>query len=214
MLPLALLALCSRLIVSQPCQSLFVAPCSHTWHFKCVRSLLTSHQYPIFICPNCRAGADLEADVEEPTEDWEQFDEKVEGNGENAAEDGAATPPPEATPPDHDVSLHDTDAMDMTVTVNGNAVNGDSPAVRMPHSSTEPLPITNPATGAGRASLSNRTPSPPQPGTEGPITPRNDAGPWVFDGSAGRRATDATEEMTSLDAAADMDVTHSDSSSR
>jgi hypothetical protein len=38
-----------------------------------------------------------------------------------------------------------------------------------------------------------RTPSPGgNPGlngADGPITPRNDAGPWVFDGSAGRRAT-------------------------
>ncbi|OIW33777.1 SMAD/FHA domain-containing protein, partial [Coniochaeta ligniaria NRRL 30616] len=47
-----------------PCQCLFVAPCSHTWHYKCIRSLLSSPSYPIFICPNCRAAADLEADVE------------------------------------------------------------------------------------------------------------------------------------------------------
>lgn len=33
--------------------------------------------------------------------------------------------------------------------------------------------------------------------SEGPITPRNDAGPWVFDGSAGR--------VTSLDSAMDVD---------
>ncbi|KAF3769584.1 SMAD/FHA domain-containing protein, partial [Cryphonectria parasitica EP155] len=43
-----------------PCQCLFVAPCSHTWHFKCIRALLSGPNYPIFICPNCRAAADLE----------------------------------------------------------------------------------------------------------------------------------------------------------
>ncbi|KAF2765810.1 SMAD/FHA domain-containing protein, partial [Teratosphaeria nubilosa] len=51
-----------------PCQALFVAPCSHVWHYKCVRSLIQSINYPNFCCPNCRFIADLEADVEPPEE--------------------------------------------------------------------------------------------------------------------------------------------------
>ncbi|CDZ97828.1 FOG: FHA domain [Phaffia rhodozyma] len=51
------------------CQSLFIAPCSHVFHYKCIRPLLQQH-YPGFSCPLCRSFADLEEDVE--TEDaWE-----------------------------------------------------------------------------------------------------------------------------------------------
>ncbi|ODO11055.1 hypothetical protein I350_01657 [Cryptococcus amylolentus CBS 6273] len=51
------------------CQSLFIAPCSHVFHYKCIRPLLMQH-YPAFSCPLCRTFANLEEDVE--TEDaWE-----------------------------------------------------------------------------------------------------------------------------------------------
>ncbi|KKF94563.1 E3 ubiquitin-protein ligase DMA2 [Ceratocystis platani] len=57
-----------------PCQTLFVAPCSHTWHFKCIKALLDGPSYPLFHCPNCRATTDLEAEPEEP-EGWEMVDD-------------------------------------------------------------------------------------------------------------------------------------------
>lgn len=60
---------------SQPCQSLFVAPCSHVWHYKCIRPILIGSTWPNFLCPNCRAVADLEADVEEEEVDWSEDDE-------------------------------------------------------------------------------------------------------------------------------------------
>lgn len=199
-----------------PCQSLFVAPCSHTWHFKCVRSLLMSPQYPIFICPNCRAGADLEADVDELAEEWEQL--KSEGEAEVEAENQVdarteiapvvpIATPPEPVTPEHELSdVHDIDAMDVTVNITPESPQRGN----LPHAVSEPLPIRNSASGAGRhvALRDSRTPSPPglTPGVEGPITPRNNAGPWVFDGSAGRNADATTAEMRSLDAAADMDV--------
>ncbi|KAH7140660.1 hypothetical protein EDB81DRAFT_654868 [Dactylonectria macrodidyma] len=200
-----------------PCQSLFVAPCSHTWHFKCVRSLLMSPQYPIFICPNCRAGADLEADVDELAEEWEQL--KSEEEAEAEAESGADAAPavttapavPVATPealtpePQHS-DAHEVDPMDVTVNITPESPMRGS----LPHTVSEPLPIRSSASGAGRHMTlrDSRTPSPPglTPGVEGPITPRNNAGPWVFDGSAGRNADATTAEMRSLDAAADMDV--------
>ena len=50
-----------------PCQALFVAPCSHVWHYKCIRNLIRG---PEFLCPNCRLMTDLDADVEAP-EEWE-----------------------------------------------------------------------------------------------------------------------------------------------
>ncbi|KID97672.1 FHA domain containing protein, partial [Metarhizium majus ARSEF 297] len=191
-----------------PCQSLFVAPCSHTWHFKCVRSLLTSSQYPIFVCPNCRAGADLEADVDEPFEEWQQLDD----DGLDADKKESENPQPEEPPvaESTEAAAPDPDAMDVDVTMSVNE--SDSPQGRPTgnslHTASEPLPITNPASGSGRIGhlREHRSPSPSSSGAEGPITPRNNAGPWVFDGSAGQRAATGSPEMRSLDAAAEMDV--------
>ncbi|KAH8178605.1 FHA domain-containing protein [Sarocladium implicatum] len=199
-----------------PCQSLFVAPCSHTWHFKCVKSLLLSPNYPVFICPNCRAGADLEADVDEPT-DWDP-----EPSGDDGAEIDSATEDFK-TPADPDQThLPESDTNDVTMAVNSSSETPVRPP--LPHTASAPLPIRNAsASNASRQSITdqnrpNRTPSPPGHGPEGPLTPSNDAGPWVFDGSAaGTRAADANAgEMVSLDAAADMTVNgvSSDGSSR
>ncbi|KAK9470710.1 uncharacterized protein V1510DRAFT_422259 [Dipodascopsis tothii] len=51
------------LVAVAPCQALFVAPCSHVWHYKCIRPIVIK-AYPQFLCPNCRAVCDLEADVD------------------------------------------------------------------------------------------------------------------------------------------------------
>lgn len=51
------------------CQALFIAPCSHVFHYKCIRPLLNMH-HPGFSCPLCRTFADLDADVEED-EAWQ-----------------------------------------------------------------------------------------------------------------------------------------------
>jgi hypothetical protein len=48
-----------------PCQSLFIAPCAHAWHYKCIRPVIVK-SYPHFMCPNCRFMCDLEADAEVP----------------------------------------------------------------------------------------------------------------------------------------------------
>lgn len=45
------------------CQALFIAPCSHVYHYKCIRPLINRH-FPGFQCPLCRTFADLEAEVE------------------------------------------------------------------------------------------------------------------------------------------------------
>lgn len=44
-----------------PLQALFVSPCAHTYHFKCIRPLLQS--YPGFQCPICRTYSDLDANI-------------------------------------------------------------------------------------------------------------------------------------------------------
>ncbi|RPA75657.1 hypothetical protein BJ508DRAFT_331859 [Ascobolus immersus RN42] len=73
-----------------PCQSLFVAPCSHVWHYRCIRPLVEK-EWPIFLCPNCRAVADLDREIEEDDEmdeAWEAVPESIL----NGAEDAAGTP--------------------------------------------------------------------------------------------------------------------------
>lgn len=52
---------CICLFAIAPFQALFVAPCSHTFHYKCLRPLLANH--PGFLCPLCRKYADLDASV-------------------------------------------------------------------------------------------------------------------------------------------------------
>jgi hypothetical protein len=44
-----------------PFQALFIAPCSHCYHYKCVAYLIT--QSPMFQCPLCRQVANLTASV-------------------------------------------------------------------------------------------------------------------------------------------------------
>jgi hypothetical protein len=44
-----------------PYQALFIAPCSHVFHFKCVAYLIA--QSPMFQCPMCRQVANLTASV-------------------------------------------------------------------------------------------------------------------------------------------------------
>ncbi|ROT38449.1 SMAD/FHA domain-containing protein [Sodiomyces alkalinus F11] len=222
-----------------PCQSLFVAPCSHTWHYKCIRSLLNNPQYPIFVCPNCRMAADLEADIEDPEEDWDQVDMdepvKAEDNADSTPQvDNPPPAPPVPTaplaPPAPPAPPAPTQPLPRTRDSSGSrSSRDDSDAARevrrqssaarlahmtlIPHSVSQPLAIRPLSMLPRHRSRSNsstrgRTPSPPTQngGVEGPITPRNDAGPWVFDGSAaGSRAGSASEGtgMRSLDEAAE-----------
>ncbi|KAF9360712.1 hypothetical protein BGX34_007597 [Mortierella sp. NVP85] len=51
-------------------QSLFVAPCSHVYHYKCIRPMLVVN-HPGFLCPLCRTFADLEdaVEIDDPIEE-------------------------------------------------------------------------------------------------------------------------------------------------
>ncbi|KAK3505050.1 hypothetical protein B0T13DRAFT_24929 [Neurospora crassa] len=209
-----------------PCQSLFVAPCSHTWHYKCIRSLLSSPSYPQFICPNCRAAADLEAEVDDP-EDWEQLeaDEQMEDavyvQDESQASSNDAQARPAAATSSHQ---HETDASgDVTMLYSNsqqsavsNPFDGTSRPVVSHNSTSQPVPIRqNPAAVNGQAGEgfrdAARTPSPTGivhavSTHEGPITPRNDVGPWVFDGGSTTRTrangeSDNASRLASLEAA-------------
>ncbi|KAI6103258.1 SMAD/FHA domain-containing protein [Pisolithus croceorrhizus] len=77
-------------------QALFIAPCSHAFHYKCIRPLLEKHT-TAFSCPLCRSFADLEEDVEvEPEVDGADEEDDREGaeartagvNQERVTQDG------------------------------------------------------------------------------------------------------------------------------
>lgn len=115
---------CSICLMSiAPCQSLFVAPCSHVWHYKCIRPILNDPKtWPSFLCPNCRAVADLEADVDDPDDgEWEDEENGQDENrndiivpdinGVNKEHELPATDPedkPPATPPTRILSIRDS----------------------------------------------------------------------------------------------------------
>lgn len=172
--------------------------------------------YPIFTCPNCRAAADLDADIEEPSEDWQQLDSEVEAEIE---------PPPPATdslasslnvlgpgnPASSQASSAEGEAGDITMLLDSPPLE-PHPQPPSRHAVSSPVPIPNPSvrssSGVLPSARSMRTPSPNRiplvNGTEGPLTPRNDAGPWVFDGDAGRASQEVARQgaMGNLDAAA------------
>ena len=62
---------CICLNAMAPFQALFLAPCSHCYHFKCVTPLLGAGY--MFQCPMCRQVANLEATV--VTDDVSEMDE-------------------------------------------------------------------------------------------------------------------------------------------
>lgn len=168
-----------------PCQPLFVAPCSHVWHYKCIKNLLIGPHYPNFLCPNCRFVADLEADVEPPEELEEMENNDLDPH--LAAHESSSTDDNERS--EHDTEAHhdDDELADLLRETN--------------LTPTQPITITHPphmqpsapsetAIGARSttptSSSQHALASPSQIFPEGPMTPRNDIGPFVFDGSAGR----------------------------
>jgi E3 ubiquitin-protein ligase DMA1/2 len=212
-----------------PCQSLFVAPCSHVWHYKCIRPILNGHTWPNFLCPNCRAVADLEADVDEAADEWEEEDEVIEVSKKelkvtnvdaaslNSTRAVHRVPSRDHTPEAMDVQTigHDT-GEDLNVLMGLNNLALNQPSVETPSTSDESIPSAGEgADGVGISSHSLSTPRaipsrnpstssavvrettpertetrdvllPITIGVEGPMTPRNDAGPFVLDGGAGR----------------------------
>ncbi|KAK2748119.1 hypothetical protein FQN57_001243 [Myotisia sp. PD_48] len=58
--------------VLRPYQCLFMAACAHVWHYKCIRRLIHSPEYPMFQCPNCRAYTDLNAEVDDSNDAYEE----------------------------------------------------------------------------------------------------------------------------------------------
>ncbi|KAI1841764.1 hypothetical protein JX266_012031 [Neoarthrinium moseri] len=171
--------------------------------------------YPIFTCPNCRAAADLDADIEEPDEDWQldsgaeddnmEESKGVEPQPVHAGDSSQNLPDGAADSAVSQTSSREGDAGDATIMLD-RVTTAQEPAPEPTPASPMPIPrASTPGSGQARGV---RTPSPngvPVVNVhEGPLTPRNDAGPWVFDGDAGRSSQDVSRPgaMVNLDAAA------------
>lgn len=221
-----------------------MAPCSHVWHYKCIRPILNNHkQWPQFLCPNCRAVTDLDADIEDTGDgDWE--DENDTGSSPEVAATHAtngfiSAHDESANDGDDDVlsritsrvlSMRDDPNLKPTLTNSSDSIGGLSTSIslharRGAHRISPPfLPSSeqpNTRHGAGRVQLLRPvTPTQPllgvealnepsirTPGTDilmhdGPMTPTNNAGPFVFDGSAGRAAGRRADAVVSESAEA------------
>ncbi|KAF4553796.1 E3 ubiquitin-protein ligase DMA2-like protein [Elsinoe fawcettii] len=209
-----------------PCQALFVAPCSHVWHYKCIRTLIYP-DWPSFQCPNCRAYADLEAEVEPAEVDSEvEFAQALRASEADASGGGGSS---------DDASggegqgvrgeLQHSTTRRTLIEHAGEEVGGEEDeelsramdSTSLEHSQGErslPVAVPGSSRGAeqgGREPMGARSATPTSTaqfalaasvmgGPEGPMTPRNDAGPFVLDaavegsGRKGRRSRDAAEE--------------------
>ncbi|KAH7067357.1 hypothetical protein BKA63DRAFT_536847 [Paraphoma chrysanthemicola] len=204
-----------------PCQSLFVAPCSHVWHYRCIRPILNGPTWPNFLCPNCRAVADLEEEVEDPAdyEDWEEDADEANGDATAQVESGEGDR--------HVTPRGSTIQMNAQAPVNGHQEDNGGVSLSSIQQGMSTISIADSLNGNVSQSASSpqtpeRRPEPPtssvtQPVSinisganefnglsplyqdahngllpdrvhDGPMTPRNDAGPFVLDGSAGRAA--------------------------
>ncbi|KAK8209774.1 FHA domain-containing protein [Phyllosticta capitalensis] len=223
---------CSICLMSvRPCQALFVAPCSHVWHYKCISRVINGPTYPQFMCPNCRMVNDLDADVSEPEDFDDEMDESLDEvlarakgpntNGSLSIEEeveGTATPRPigESGPS----SDPDQETSDGGVQTPPDEDSQDD-AAGSASATSGPIPIATPANGAsgatpfGSSTILNTpnprtqyalTPTPASTGLDCPMTPRNDAGPFVLDGSGTRsnnRRSSMDEAVEALERGAD-----------
>ncbi|KAK3632756.1 hypothetical protein LTR56_007139 [Elasticomyces elasticus] len=207
-----------------PCQALFVAPCSHVWHYKCVRNLVHGSNYPNFLCPNCRFVADLEADVEPVEEDEMEFEEEEEeADGEVGASreeemegqrQGSSDTDELALSSRPEGRVGGSEDDDLAILLAGASLDPSSQ-----HNSSSDLSAAPTTPGKLTATATRPVAISPPPGqrssasdllgagafsttptstmqfallaeggmiADGPMTPRNDAGPFVLDGSAGR----------------------------
>ncbi|PKI85389.1 hypothetical protein MVES_000303 [Malassezia vespertilionis] len=67
------------------CQALFIAPCSHAFHYKCIRPLLQLH-HPGFMCPLCRTFSNLDEDVDDDEEHIHDIDQQCHDSATNNEE--------------------------------------------------------------------------------------------------------------------------------
>ncbi|KAF8465327.1 hypothetical protein BDZ91DRAFT_659503 [Kalaharituber pfeilii] len=216
---------CSICLMSvAPCQALFVAPCSHVWHYKCIRPLVDKG-YPVFLCPNCRAIADLERDIDE--DEVLPYIESTRQEEQVAAAENQPTEEverPEANDPDVDGDVAESAVGDASTEVgvrgSGDEPNGlgegeglersnspqhttngrrDQQGSQTDNESLESGSSSDNLYGRSREDVSDSSLIITNGnGSGGPMTPRNDIGPFVFVGAARDRGRDSEEALVEI----------------
>lgn len=170
-------------------------------------------QYPQFQCPNCRAYTDLEADVDIDMDDWvdEQADPDKDLQVDQSDRPGTAANP-ETVAESTEVGALDTggvvndentETLEAPIPQNSSLSNSSLLARRhdrttSPTSDSLSAPVngiampTRPTETEMEDHLAQQRTQTESPNAEqiiaaeGPLTPRNNAGPFVFDGSGSR----------------------------
>ena len=159
--------------------------------------------------------ADLEADVEEADSEWDDgLDEAIEASKKESITDVHAQ---SGTDADGDSEMVDSGGLETTSHEAGTVANGQLPinedsialeshSIQTSHiaAPSTPVPVPIPS-----STLTPPRPIPPRksspgryelvPGqtvADGPMTPRNDAGPFVLDGGAGQASTNRDRGST------------------
>lgn len=172
--------------------------------------------WPTFQCPNCRAYADLEAEVDQPEQELtdgevEDLNEEAEATTEHDSSKSA-----QAQTPVHDKVVGRKEDLDNQM--QNTSLTGDSSSSRQTSSNTQtddtrpssattsPLNIRDRGPSAGSDVVEGGDPRSATPTTteqfalaaglqssEGPLTPRNDEGPFLLDDRAARRGHETTD---------------------
>lgn len=192
----------AALSAQRPYQCLFMAACAHVWHYKCIRRLLNTPDYPMFQCPNCRAWTDLSAEVDDSDDEQRSTRRELpsgtpQNNPEN--EETRESHPLQENGASQGQSSDDADLAAITENMRLEAENPDAgttqdePTASNGRSANIPIPTrlspTGTLSGASRHGQSQRrsdTPGSTETFEDNPMTPRNDNGPLAFDGRAGR----------------------------
>lgn len=199
--------------VLRPYQCLFMAACAHVWHYKCIRRLIHTPDYPMFQCPNCRAWTDLSAEVDDTIELEDESDgdrnsdsaantdnANSASNAANVDTTGAAEEESPSNTQTTETREEDNDLAVITENLHlgeegstprqeannpdGIAADHDAPVSGNSQSATIPIP-TGASTRANRSNSRSGTPANPETFEDDPMTPRNDTGPLALDGRAG-----------------------------
>ena len=149
--------------------------------------------------------------MDDASEEWEQLNAEEMEIGDEPAKEGkhVAKERPQESPVGQLIGA--VDSGDATVRADFLSPSNATQNPHIRYTQSDPVPIRN-LSGSASMSRNNRTPSPENGvvtnGHEGPITPRNEAGPWVFDGSAGEGSSPVSPTsgaMRSIDSTA-MDI--------
>lgn len=154
--------------------------------------------YPTFQCPNCRAYWDLTADVDVEMDD--ESEDSISNDAVASTEEATAavtitTTATEMSPPE---PIRTSGLLSRR-----QATNPDSPEINSVSGAID-MPQRNSSTGSRLEPTRTETPDGERIiNGEGPLTPRNDVGPFILDGSAGRasgRRVVAIPEVTGASA--------------